>query len=125
MNSQNCISFQEGTFQNITEFGQFIMERKGVFQLEKSMEYGIIYLNKVEKINDCEYVLKRYKVINNGILPEPNMTDTIKTNIYKVEDKIFYYRFYLTGINIPIEGKFIKISDSISDEFKIILAKEE
>lgn len=124
LHSQDCKDFKEGIFQNDTEYGQFIMERKDNFQLEKSTEYGIIYLNKIEKISDCEYVIKRYKVINNGVLPKPNMDDTITTNIYKVENKTFYYRFYLIGTNIPLEGKFIKISDSISDEFKNILAKE-
>ena len=123
--SQDCKDFKEGMFQNVTEYGQFIMERKDNFQLEKSAEYGIIYLNKIDKINNCDYIVKRYKIIDNGILPEPNMKDIIKTNIYKIEGKIFYYRFNLIGTNIPIEGKFIKISDSISDEFKAILTKEK
>ncbi|MEZ0007095.1 hypothetical protein ABH942_002473 [Flavobacterium sp. 28YEA47A] len=123
--SQDCKDFKEGIFENDTEYGQFIMERKGNFQLEKSTKYGIIYLNKIEKINDCEYIIKRYKVISNGILPKPNMEDTIKTTIYRVKYKTFYYRFNSIGTNIPIEGKFIKISDSISNEFKIILAGEK
>lgn len=125
MNSQTCKGLQEGVFQNHTEFGQFIMERKGDFQLEKSIEYGIVYLNKIEKINDCEYFVRRYKIIKEGILPAPNMNDSVKVDIYNAENNTYYYSFKLIGTEISIKGKFIKISDDISDDFKDLILNEK
>ena len=89
--SQDCKQFQEGVFKIDIGYGNMSIEKKGVFQLEKSQDFGALYLQKIEYISECEYILKRYKIILAGDLPKPNMTEMIKVQIYKVEDNNFYF----------------------------------
>lgn len=57
--AQNCVGFKEGTYISENAFGSMIIERKDNFQLERTKDNSTIYLQKIEKISDCDYVLKR------------------------------------------------------------------
>jgi hypothetical protein len=122
----NCEKFQEGVFQYNTPYGNFLIERHNNFQLEKCPEYNIVYLHKIEKNSDnnCDYILRRYKIIDLGILPKPDMNEAINTTIYKIEDNVFFFYSSLIGTDFKIYGEFKKISDEISDEFKKMLIEE-
>lgn len=123
--SQECDDFLEGVFRLDIGSGNMTVERKGIFQLEKSQDFGTVYLQKIEPISKCEYLLKRYKVIIIGGLPMPNMTEIIKVVIYKTEKNIFFYHAKMIGTNQIMDGKFIKVSANISSEFKEIIDKEQ
>jgi hypothetical protein len=101
------------------------IERKGNLQLEVSKDFGAVYLQKVEPISECEYILKRYKVILLGDLPQPNMDEIMNIQIYNVEGNTLYYHVQIAGSEIKLEGKFVKISNEISKEFKEIIAAEK
>lgn len=120
---QDCNKFAEGIFKN-DGIGNITVERKDNYQLEKSEDFKTIYLQKIEPISECEYILKRYKVISEGILPFPNMEEIVKVQIYKVEDKKFFYHAKLIGTELSKDGMFIKISEKIDKEFSDILLKE-
>lgn len=122
--SQDCKQFQEGVFKIEVGYGNMSIERKGNFQLEKSEDFGALYLQKIEHISGCEYVLKRYKVILLGNLPQPDMDERIKVEIYKVEENNFFYYAQSLGVDLKLDGKFVKMSNKISKEFEEILAKE-
>lgn len=121
---QDCAKFQTGIFENESNFGKSIIERRGSYQLERTVDYETAYLQRIEKKSDCEYILTRYKVISLGNLPEPNMSEKIKVKIQKVEENNFFYTAQLVGTSFTINGSFIKVADEISDDFKKILAAE-
>ncbi|WP_396187171.1 hypothetical protein [Flavobacterium sp.] len=122
--AQNCKEFQIGIYTNENPFGKMIIEREGDFQLEKTVDNSTIYLQKIEKISECEYRLKRYKVISLGRLPEPNMKELVSVKITNVNGDNFEYKAQLVGTELTIKGNFIKISQDISDEFKKIIENE-
>jgi hypothetical protein len=122
--SQNCNQFGEGTFKIDIGFGNMTIERKDNFQLERSESLGILYLQKIEPISECEYIVKRYKVLKKGKLPEPNMSESLKVQIYKVENEIVFFHSQLIGLSMNLDGKFFKISNSISKEFEEIIKNE-
>ena len=123
--SQDCSQFQEGVFNIDIGFGNFSMERKRNFQLEKSKDFGTVYLQKIEPISECEYILKRYKILFFGDLPMPKMSEIIKIKIYKIEGNNFFFHSEMLGTKQSLDGKFVKVSDEISQEFKEILEKEK
>lgn len=122
--SQDCKEFQEGIFKIDVEYGNMSIERKGHFQLEKSEDFGALYLQKIESISECEYNLKRYKVLLLGDLPQPELAEIINVKIYKVEGNIFFYHLKSLTTGLVLDGKFVKVSDKISSEFNEILSKE-
>lgn len=123
--SQDCKQFQEGIFKIDVGYGNMSIEKKGNFQLEKSEDFGALYLQKIEPISECEYILKRYKVILLGDLPQPDMNERIKVEIYKVAEISFFYHAQSLGTDLNLDGKFVKVSDKISKEFEEILATEK
>jgi hypothetical protein len=123
--SQNCKQFQEGVFKIDIGFGNMSIERKGNFQLERSIDFGSVYLHKIEVISECEYILKRYRVILAGDLPKPNMIEMIKVQIYKVVDNNFFFHSQMLGTEQTLDGKFVKTSEVISKEFEEIIATEK
>lgn len=122
--AQNCVGFKEGTFISENTFGTMFIERKGNFQLERTKDNSTIYLQKIEKISDCDYVLKRYKIILIGNLPEPNMNEGILVKITSSDGNNFQYNANLIGTELSIKGTFIKTSDEISEEFKRIIYQD-
>lgn len=119
--AQNCVGFKEGTYISENAFGSMIIERKDNFQLERTKDNSTIYLQKIEKISDCDYVLKRYKIILIGNLPEPNMEEQIRVKIINSGENNFEYNAKLIGTELSINGTFVKTSDEVSDEFKRII----
>lgn len=124
VNAQECTSFNEGVFEQKGGFGTITMERKGDWQMEKSIEYGIVYLNKIEKISDCKFITRHYKIIKEGVLPKPDMTVFAITDIIEVIGNDFLFKSTFSGTETTMEGKYVKISDDISEEFKSLIATE-
>lgn len=124
INAQNCEGFKEGVFEMTDEYGTVIIEKKGIWQLEKSIDYGMIYLNKIEKINDCKYELHRYKILKPGLLPISDSTSVITTEIIEVKGNNFYFESTMAGVDFVLKNKLVKKSDEISDEFKTLILKE-
>ncbi len=122
--AQDCYGLKEGVFEMKNDYGTTIIERQGNWQLEKSIEYGVVYLNKIEKINDCKYSVSLYKVIDKGNLPDLGSSNVAVTEILKVEGSIFYFKTTLTDTGFVLEDKFVKTQDLVSKEFEEILAKE-
>ncbi len=125
LHCQNCKQFQEGVFKIDVGYGNMSIERKCNFQLEKTEDFGALYLQKIEPVSECEFILKRYKVISVGNLPIPDMTEIIKVQIYKVEGDTFFYHVKSLSSGLILDGKFVKVSDKISKEFEEIIAKEK
>jgi hypothetical protein len=123
--SQDCKSYDEGIFEMVTGPIKFIVERHNNFQLEKNDEYGILYLETSKKIDDCEYIVSRYKVLQNKVLPQPDMTEKIQVTINKVEDEKFYFTAHMIGKDLKLEGIATKISNKISEDFEKILEIEK
>ncbi len=123
--AQNCRGFEEGTFEMRHKYGTTIVEKSGDWQLEKSEKYGVVYLNKIEKINDCKFILRYYRVIKPGGLPEPDMTKKATTEITNVEGSSFYFKSSMIDTDVSIEGVFIKKSEQVSEEFKKLITKEK
>lgn len=124
-NAQNCDGFEEGVFEVKGNFGTLIIERKDNWQLEKSLEYGLIYLNKSETIGNCKYRIIRYKILESGAVPEPDMTTTATTEIVEVSENKYYFKSSLDGTDMVMENNFTKISDEIGEEFRKIIADEK
>jgi hypothetical protein len=122
--AQKCDDFNQGVFDGDLMGIKYVVERYDKFQLEKMAQFEVVYLHTVEKITECENVVKRYKVIQQGKFPKPNMTEAIKVTFYKIEGEKLFYKANIIGTEITLEGYFIKISDEISDDFKKILEKE-
>ena len=122
--AQKCEDLNEGIFEGDFMGTKFEVEKHGNFQLESFAEFDVVSLNKVEKISECENLVKRYKVIQLGSFPKPDMEESMKVTIYKIEDGKLFYRAALVGTELEIEGYFIKKSNEISEKFKKILEKE-
>lgn len=122
--AQDCKSFEQGTFELKGDFGTLIIERKGNWQLEKSIEYKMVYLNSIESVDNCKFIIRYHKVIIKGIVPEPDMSTSTMVEILKTEGEFFYFKGTLIGTEMHMEGYYKKLSDEISDEFKEIIAKE-
>ena len=122
--SQKCDDLNEGVFEGHFGGFKFDMEKHGNFQLERMAEFGVIYLNKTEKISECENLLKRYKVVEKGQLPEPDRHEVMKVVVYKIEDGKLFYKINFVGTDVTLDGYFIKKSNKISEDFKKILEKE-
>lgn len=123
--SQECNDFKVGIFKSNSEYGTVIIERKGIFQLERALNFAAVYLQKIEVINECEYIVSRYKIISLGKLPEPDMNDKARVEITNIEDNVFYIKAELLETPLVINDKYTKVSNEISDEFKKILLNEE
>jgi hypothetical protein len=123
--AQNCINFNEGTFEQKGDFGTIRMERKGEWQLEKSVEYGIVYLNKIEKISECEFITRHFKIIEKGVLPKPDVRVFATTDIVEVIGNEFIFKSTFSGTETTMEGKYVKVSDDISKEFKSLIDNEK
>lgn len=121
----DCANLSSGTFEISNAFGTIVVEKSNNFQLESSKDFKLIYLEKIDQISDCEYLLKKYKIIDTGGLPTPNMNDIVKIKIYKVEGNSFFYHSQLVGNEFIMDGVLVKTSDYISNEFKEILAQEK
>jgi hypothetical protein len=102
---------------------EIIIERSGIWQYESSEEYGIEYLNKIEKIDDCSYYLHRYKVIKEGILPQPDMSEKALVEIIRIEKNDFYFRSKIVNKESSIEGRITKVSSEISEKLKSLIDK--
>lgn len=122
--AQKCEDLNEGIFEADFMEMKFEVERHGNFQLETVADFDVVYLHKVEKISDCEYLVKRHKVLQLGFFPKPNMKETVNVTIYKIEDGKLFYKATLVGTDKSMEGYFIKKSNEISEKFKKILEKE-
>ncbi|WP_254519244.1 hypothetical protein [Aquimarina sp. Aq78] len=70
--AQNCKGFMHGTFEMKYQYGEVMVERSGNWQLEKTEEYQTVSLSKIEKINDCKYLLTLYKQLKLGKLANPS-----------------------------------------------------
>lgn len=121
---QNCSTFTNGIYK-IEIFDMiFIVEKYGNYQLERNADVGI-HLHKIKRDGDsCSYIVNRYKVIDIGTSPEPNMNDELNVEIYKIEDNRFYYKSTLVGTEMTIDAIMVKQSDSISAYFEELLSKE-
>ncbi|WP_438426258.1 hypothetical protein [Aquimarina macrocephali] len=115
----------QGTFEMKYQYGEVMIERFGNWQLEKIEEYGVISLNKIEKINDCKYLLSFYKSLKREKLPEPDKKTKSLTQITYIEGNKYYYESSMVGTDMILKGVFIKKSNEISDEFKKLIAEEE
>jgi hypothetical protein len=120
--SQNCEGFEVGTFEIKGDYGTIIVERYGEWQLEKSIEYNIMYLNRVEKISNCEFTLIRHKVIKEGIISIPKISDTAKIKILEVKKDEYFFELKFKNSEIRFD-KYKKLSNDISDFFKNILSE--
>ncbi len=120
----DCSKLSTGTFEIKTDYGNILVERSNGFQLEKFVEYGVIYLYKIEQINDCEYVLKIQKIINKGDFPKPDMNESIEVKVYDRVENVYYYHSTASLAQTKLDGKMEKKSDSVSDEFKNILMSQ-
>ena len=123
--SQNCRSLTEGVFEINTEMGTTIIERFGEWQLEKNIDYDVIYLNKIDKINSCEFIINLYRIINKGTLPDLGSSNAAHIRITEVKKDTFYFKTTLLESGFIFYNKFIKKSDKISSEFKNIINKIE
>lgn len=123
--SQECTDFKEGIFKSNSEYGVVIIERKGNLQLERALNFDAVYLQKIEVINECEYLVSRYKIISSGKLPEPDINNKAKVKITNIEGNIFYIKAELLGTSLVFNDKYTKVSNEISDEFKKILSNEK
>ncbi len=122
--SQNeCKDFYNGRFTMNIGASEIIIERSGIWQYESSEEYGIEYLNKIEKIDDCSYYLHRYKVIKEGILPQPDMSEKALVEIIRIEKNDFYFRSKIVNKESSIEGRITKVSSEISEKLKSLIDK--
>lgn len=124
-NGQNCKDLNQGTFEMTDKYGTIIIERKGNWQLEKSIDYGIIYLNRIEKINGCKYKLHRYKILKSGLLPISDSTSVITTTITEVEGNIFYFESTMAGVDFVMKNRLVKKSNEVSDEFIKLIKMEK
>lgn len=122
-NAQDCEDFTQGTFEFQSQFGTSIIERKNGWQLEKSIDYGMVYLLKIEKIDECKYKLHRYKIIKKGIIPPSNIT-SVTTEITQIKDDFFYFKTTTESSDMVLEGKLEKKSNEVSEEFKDIITRE-
>ena len=122
--TNNCSGLQQGQFDMVTDFGTFKIERKDNWQLEKSSEYGILYLHRIELRNECEYILHRYKVLDSGTLPKPDMSEKTITKIIRIKDDSFYFESRILDKNMVLKGKLVKTNDEISDEFIQLIENE-
>lgn len=124
VSAQNdCERFYNGTFTMDVGTSKIVIERNGKWQYEVSEEYGIEYLNKIEKTDDCSYYLYRYKVIKEGVLPKPNMEEKALVEIIKIENDDFYFKSKIIEKESWLEGKITKLSDEISEKFKFLISK--
>jgi len=121
----DCSSFTNGTYKIETPFGDILVERLENFQLESSKDFGSVYLEKIESVSECEYYVRRYKILTLGDLPMPNMNEVMKTEIYKVEGNAYFYESQMVGAEIKMKGILLKISDEVSENFKEIIKKNE
>lgn len=123
--TQNCEGFKTGTYISENTFGSMIIERKDDFQLERTKDNSTVYFQKTEKISGCEYIVKRYKIIQLGNLPMPDMKEKVKVKIINVEGDNFQYNAELIDTELSIDGVLVKISDDVSDEFKKLIYQEK
>lgn len=121
--AQDCKDFTQGTFEFQNKFGTSIIERKNGWQLEKSVDYGMIYLLKIEKIDECKYKLHRYEIIKKGIVPPSNII-SVTTEITQIKDDFFYFKTTTESSDMVLEGKLEKKSNEVSEEFKDIITRE-
>lgn len=122
--SNSCKGMDEGQFNMITDVGTFKIERKGGWQLESSEDYGIVYLNKTEYTEDCKYVVTRYKVIETGIIPTPDMTTRGLVEIKNIEENKYYFESSVIGTDQSLSGVMVKTSKSISEKFNQIINEQ-
>lgn len=124
--AQVCNGWKEGVFKSKSYLGTIFKEIKGEWQIEKSIEFETIYLNKIEYISDCEYIVRYYKVLNKGKIPKPDMNVFALVEVAKNMDSIYQFKVNINNRNTSVfEVEFIKISDSISNEFSEIIKDEE
>ncbi|MGV3459070.1 MAG: hypothetical protein ACO1N9_01320 [Flavobacterium sp.] len=123
--SQNCSTFTNGIYK-IEIFDEiFIIEKYGKYQLERNANIGI-HLHKVERNgDDCSFIVKKYKVIDEGTSFEHDKNAKINIEIYKVEDNKFYYKSTLIGTQMTIDAIMVKQSDNISSYFEDLLKDEK
>ena len=122
---QNCSGINEGIFISSSDYGELIIEKKGNLQLERALSLDAIFLHKIEYINECEYIVKRYKIISLGKISEEDLFEKVKVTVLNVIDKTFNIKSELLGTQFFIESKFKKTSNEISEEFKRLLLNEE
>lgn len=123
--AQDCKGFMHGTFEMKYQYGEVMVERSGNWQLEKTKEYQTASLSKIEKINDCKYLLTLYKQLKLGKLPKFDKKQKILTQITYVEGNKYYYESSMVGTDMVLKGVFIKKSNEISNEFKKLIVEEE
>lgn len=122
--AQDCKDFEQGTFELKGDFGILIIERKGDWQLERSIEYKMVYLNRIEPIDNCKFIIRYHKIIEKGMVPQSDMSTSTMVEIVKIEGELFYFKGTLIGTEMSMEGYYKKLSNEISDEFKEIIEKE-
>ena len=123
--SQDCDGLSQGVFEFKVGYEKFMIERLDSLQLEFNDNLGLVYLNKIEKVSECEYNLRRYKIIQNEPLLPISMDDVLNVKVYKVEGNDFYITATLIRTSIIMEGVLTKIGDEVSDRFKTILELEK
>ncbi|PHK30104.1 hypothetical protein VF13_39785 [Nostoc linckia z16] len=119
--AQDCKGLSTGTFKIETTFTTFTIERKNGYQLESNNEFGVVYLQRIEPISDCEYNLIRFEVIEFGQLPKPDMHQIMNTKVTNVVDSNYYFISHLISSSINYEGVLEKIDDNVSEKFEQIL----
>ena len=120
----DCSKLLTGSFEIKTDFGNVLVQRFKGFQLEKFIEYGVIYLYKIEQIDNCEYILKIQKVISKGDFPSPDINQSILVKVYERTENAYYYQSTESSTQIKMDGIIEKKSNSVSDEFKDMLQSQ-
>lgn len=123
--AQNCEDLEKGTFEYNSNGIKVQAEFTKGWQLEKNQLYGVVFLNRLYKIEDCKYRIDTYKLIQNDLGMEPNLNSSAELTILKIIDNKYYYEFKIKESGQMTKGIYIKVSDEISDEFKEIIKKEK
>ncbi|RLJ32655.1 hypothetical protein CLU97_2116 [Chryseobacterium sp. 7] len=112
INAQNfkCKSAHIGKFQiDNGEYGITIIERNSKFQIETNEKMGYKARYDITWINDCEYQLKKRKVIKGKSLEGSTPYDTLMAEILNVVNEKVLLRLRSNFSDEVMECEMIKI----------------
>jgi len=122
--TQNCQNLKEGKYEYESNRIKVKVEFTDKWQLETNEKYGLIFLNKLYKIEDCKYQIDTYKVLRNDIGMTPDLNSSAIMTITNVIGNEYHYEFRVKDSDEIYSGVYSFVSEGLSEEFNNIIKKE-